>query len=143
MKRNEDYEQLIEKARDWRENLPVGHYAIEIYADDEDGTEIGHRVFRRTEPQLLASGRIRGRHRLLHSIRFHPEVPRETQWDFLAEDTPALREQALAFILQDLRRHSVAYGHLTGSCGVCGRRLTDPESVALGIGPVCLAKIGG
>ena len=29
------------------------------------------------------------------------------------------------------------YGRETGTCGVCHRTLTDPESVALGIGPVC------
>ena len=28
-------------------------------------------------------------------------------------------------------------------CGVCGRDLSDPRSVSLGIGPDCLAKKGG
>jgi hypothetical protein len=28
-----------------------------------------------------------------------------------------------------------------GRCGVCNRRLTDPESVARGIGPVCLENL--
>lgn len=35
-----------------------------------------------------------------------------------------------------------AYGHLTGTCGRCGRPLEDEESVARGIGPTCAAKIG-
>ena len=26
-------------------------------------------------------------------------------------------------------------------CRVCGRRLTDPESVKLGVGPVCLRRL--
>ena len=30
-----------------------------------------------------------------------------------------------------------------GSCSVCGRPLTTPESVGLGIGPVCLERVGG
>lgn len=30
-----------------------------------------------------------------------------------------------------------------GTCALCGRPLTTPESVALGIGPVCLEKLGG
>lgn len=34
-----------------------------------------------------------------------------------------------------------AYGILTGSCGVCGRKLEDEESVALGIGPICAGKL--
>lgn len=37
----------------------------------------------------------------------------------------------------------VAYGRKTGVCGVCGRKLTDPESVEAGIGPVCASKVGG
>lgn len=33
---------------------------------------------------------------------------------------------------------AVKYGRETGNCACCGRHLTDPESVKLGIGPVCL-----
>jgi len=28
-----------------------------------------------------------------------------------------------------------------GHCGVCGRKLTTPESIEAGIGPVCLGKV--
>lgn len=35
---------------------------------------------------------------------------------------------------------AAAFGRMTGVCAMCGRRLTDPESVAAGIGPVCLSK---
>lgn len=35
------------------------------------------------------------------------------------------------------------YGRLTGSCGRCGRKLEDPESVQFGIGPVCRKKAFG
>lgn len=31
----------------------------------------------------------------------------------------------------------------TAVCGICGRLLTDPESVARGIGPICWAEKGG
>ena len=34
------------------------------------------------------------------------------------------------------------FGHATGQCSVCMRPLTNPESVKLGIGPVCRAKFG-
>jgi hypothetical protein len=30
-----------------------------------------------------------------------------------------------------------------GRCGACGRRLTDPTSIELGLGPVCATKAGG
>ena len=31
-------------------------------------------------------------------------------------------------------------GRRIGKCRICGRLLTDPESVSLGIGPVCRRK---
>lgn len=37
---------------------------------------------------------------------------------------------------------AVRYGHATGSCSVCNRPLSNPESVKLGIGPICRAKFG-
>lgn len=37
---------------------------------------------------------------------------------------------------------SARYGHEIGECGVCGRTLTNDESRARGIGPVCAAKQG-
>lgn len=36
-----------------------------------------------------------------------------------------------------------AHGLATGSCGCCGRELTDPESIARGIGPICADRLGG
>lgn len=38
---------------------------------------------------------------------------------------------------------SKAYGHGLGCCGVCGRTLTNPESISLGIGPKCMTRFGG
>jgi hypothetical protein len=37
----------------------------------------------------------------------------------------------------------VRYGHELGVCGVCHKTLTDPKSIADGIGPVCKANLGG
>lgn len=37
---------------------------------------------------------------------------------------------------------AVMHGKQTGCCSCCGRELENPESVALGIGPVCRAKWG-
>jgi hypothetical protein len=34
------------------------------------------------------------------------------------------------------------YGHELGVCGVCHKTLTDPQSIADGIGPVCQSKLG-
>lgn len=51
-----------------------------------------------------------------------------------------IREQLMAVLANPLEALK-AYGHLTGSCGVCGRHLEDEESVALGIGPICAGKL--
>lgn len=37
----------------------------------------------------------------------------------------------------------VAYGQKTGNCACCNRELTDPESVARGIGPICFERYFG
>jgi hypothetical protein len=34
------------------------------------------------------------------------------------------------------------YGQQTGRCSCCGRELTDPASIAAGIGPICADKFG-
>lgn len=47
-----------------------------------------------------------------------------------------------AIIAAGPREASIRYGHELGSCGVCGRTLTDEDSRARGIGPVCAAKVG-
>lgn len=35
------------------------------------------------------------------------------------------------------KEEAANWGHLTGSCIICGRHLDDPDSVDAGIGPVC------
>lgn len=35
---------------------------------------------------------------------------------------------------------AILYGKQTGVCSCCGRELTNPESIELGIGPICRAK---
>lgn len=34
-----------------------------------------------------------------------------------------------------------AYGLRSGHCGMCGRELTDPDSIKFGIGPVCRGRL--
>lgn len=34
----------------------------------------------------------------------------------------------------------IAYAKQTGKCGVCNTKLTDPKSIAAGIGPICAKK---
>ena len=37
----------------------------------------------------------------------------------------------------ELNKHILHYGLVTGECSICGRPLSDPESIRIGIGPIC------
>ena len=52
------------------------------------------------------------------------------------------RRPILEAIAQDPAAAAALYGHELGVCGVCNRTLTDEESRARGIGPVCAQKRG-
>lgn len=47
----------------------------------------------------------------------------------------------LEAIASDPEKALAAYGHEIGRCGICHRTLTDPESIARGIGPICLERL--
>lgn len=47
---------------------------------------------------------------------------------------------ALADIEKDPEAAAVFHGRASGRCAVCSRDLTDPESIARGIGPICAEK---
>lgn len=51
-------------------------------------------------------------------------------------------EAELRIIAADPRAAAIAYGKLTGTCSICGRKLENEESVAAGIGPTCAEKLG-
>jgi Family of unknown function (DUF6011) len=54
------------------------------------------------------------------------------------------KQEILAAIAEDVEGAMTRYGREIGRCGAprCGRTLTDPESIARGIGPVCAEKMG-
>lgn len=56
----------------------------------------------------------------------------------LADDVKAVLLEAA----NDPLTAAVRYGKETGSCSCCGRDLTNPESIKLGIGPICREKFG-
>jgi hypothetical protein len=55
------------------------------------------------------------------------------------ECTPEARA-AVAAVVGNALEAAVEYGKTTGVCSCCGRELTDPVSVAAGIGPVCAQR---
>jgi hypothetical protein len=42
----------------------------------------------------------------------------------------------------DPKEAAIKYGRMLGACSVCGKTLKDPESIQLGIGPICAGKMG-
>jgi hypothetical protein len=54
----------------------------------------------------------------------------------------APRVKILERIQEDPRSASVNFGIQSGTCGICSSPLTNEESLKLGIGPVCRAKMG-
>lgn len=85
---------------------------------------------------------------------FKVETPTTGRWDgytFVKEQAGddffpirgrERRQEVLAHIGLNPAAASKAYGREIGKCGVCGRTLTHPDSIASGIGPVCASKSG-
>ena len=62
-----------------------------------------------------------------------------TLWQRFGVDLGDLTTKLLA-IDQDPEAAAVLYGKASGNCSICGRDLTDPESIERGIGPICAGK---
>ena len=60
--------------------------------------------------------------------RLHQEE-KESLWDLLCELRDGNAEKVLA-----------GYGHEFGECCMCGRELTNAESIEKGMGPICRAR---
>ncbi len=54
---------------------------------------------------------------------------------------PQKRATILGLIARDTLGAMKLFGRETEHCGMCGRRLTNDESRALGIGPICAEKL--
>lgn len=57
------------------------------------------------------------------------------------ECTPE-QEARIVAVCADPKAAAIAYGRRTGNCCVCGRELTNHESIDLGIGPICASRMG-
>jgi hypothetical protein len=118
------------------DGLPDGSYALSLH--DQSGQLIGHIVYRkigrRIKTSLLDSN---GTHiepwGNVDAVLMHEELL--TAWGNRDQDAD------LAKIAQNPEEFAIKFGLLTGRCGVCNRKLTNPESRERGIGPECLRKI--
>ena len=57
------------------------------------------------------------------------------------ECTPEASERIVA-VASDPAQAAIAYGKKFGACSICGRGLTDADSIARGIGPICADNYG-
>jgi hypothetical protein len=103
-----------------KSDVPAGRYAV----TGEDGTTDFYRVDRPTEGRWAGYTFVK----LQLSDEFQRVPLRNTQ-TILDKISAAGPEQA-----------SKRYGRELGHCGVCGRTLTNNDSIEAGIGPVCAAK---
>lgn len=84
---------------------------------------------------------------------FHVDKPTEGRWtgytfikirasDELYPVKDAARVQRILKLITEAgyKEATELYGQELGSCGICGRTLTDPISREIGIGPVCRGK---
>ena len=59
-----------------------------------------------------------------------------------SRDCSAEQSARIVAVASNPESAAVAYGKRLGQCSCCGRELSDPESVARGIGPICAANWG-
>lgn len=59
---------------------------------------------------------------------------------FSVRDCPNEAVEFVNTLGGDLLERALRHGKDTGECSCCGRQLTDPKSIAQGIGPVCFSK---
>ena len=71
--------------------------------------------------------------------------PKYIGW--ITETNTNIKDEATIGFLQAASKNPLAaaklHGQQTGNCSCCGRELTNAESIALGIGPICLQKYFG
>lgn len=112
---------LREKLEALREHtavtVPEGRYAVD--------TEEGHLAFYRVV--VHESGRVSV---YVFASDAQHKLPEQTAQSVLRKINSAGVQQALE-----------RFGRELGICGMCGRSLTDAESRAQGMGPVCAAKL--
>lgn len=101
----------------------IGYFAV--MAPEEEG---GHVKFYRVK--LVGKGRWAG--------RLFVDV--QASDDYWPIKSPVALAWVLAKIAEDPTGAAKLYASELGNCYACNRTLTDPESIALGIGPVCRNK---
>jgi|SRR5829696_5868288 len=119
----------------WRD-VPGGYYALPIFGDNDE-TEFGYVLYERRVPRTTSTGRTIGGHRWRRALVAAEGVDMA---ELLADDLDD-EQFDVGCILRDPDYYRAELGRLTGKCGWCGRRLTDPDSKMCGMGPECARGI--
>jgi len=61
---------------------------------------------------------------------------------FTSRDCTTEAAERIVAVSSDPKQAAVAYGMKFGACSVCGRALTDSDSIARGIGPIFAENYG-
>ena len=144
-------------ASDWRE-VPKGHYALPVQGwtswmggdMEDDAPVIGYQLFERRIARHCKNGRVIGRDRFISGavmlvadadpdeVRCEVTSQKEIDRDVFGPggDSKAIWDQ-LILDTENGDTFRAKFGQLTGKCGWCGKRLTDPKSKLIGIGPDC------
>jgi len=61
---------------------------------------------------------------------------------FTSRDCTTEAAERIVAVSSDPKQAAVAYGMKFGACSICGRALTDSDSIARGIGPICAENYG-
>ena len=155
---------LSERQLAWAHKLATDLLQAESEAADNNGESQFSRLF-----EVFKAARDRGLRRLtmrFSGIRIKPSKDLSSLWvlsdteteegnygpkpKYLGKVTPnrldsRLSDDVKSVILEaasDPLTAAVRYGRETGSCSCCGRDLTNPDSIAAGIGPICREKYG-
>jgi len=56
---------------------------------------------------------------------------------FTSRDCTTEAAERIVAVSSDPKQAAIAYGMKFGACAICGRQLTDSDSIARGIGPIC------
>ena len=111
-------------------SMPAGRYALEFPGDDAKETRV--RFFQIDKP---TEGRWKG-YTFIHELIGAPGDYRKQD---MSKDN---RDRMLRLIDANPNEAMTRFGIETMTCGKCHSPLTNEESRARGIGPVCIKKIG-
>ena len=132
----------------WQQ-VPKGYYALPVYgydlisADDPDTWQaplLGHQTYVRRVARVCKNGRVIGQDAFIRGVGWVAhDADRD---DFQVNNVWDDRDYTVDAILNpdfgnQGAEYRAIYGQITGRCGCCHKKLTEPKSKLLGIGPEC------